>query len=53
MEFAVNTLRRKVPTLVNGKRKKPFHQTPIVGPAGRVRRDSDAARTRLPLSSRR
>jgi len=26
MEFAVNTLRRKVPTLVNGKRKKPFHQ---------------------------
>jgi citrate lyase subunit alpha/citrate CoA-transferase len=26
MEFAVNALRRKVPTLVNGKRKRPFTQ---------------------------
>lgn len=26
MEFSVNTLRRKVPTLVNGRRKRPFHQ---------------------------
>jgi len=26
MEFAVNTLRRKVPAVVTGKRKRPFHQ---------------------------
>jgi citrate lyase subunit alpha/citrate CoA-transferase len=26
MEFAVNSLRRKVPSIVNGRRKRPYHQ---------------------------
>jgi citrate lyase subunit alpha/citrate CoA-transferase len=26
MEFAVNSLRRKVPAVVNGRRKRPYHQ---------------------------